>query len=229
MRHPSIQALFEYWNTLRGGRIAPRRTEIDPRPIADVLGDLFLLEGSSITFQFRLAGSRMTAALSRALTGKSYDDLWLPSARASARAALTIAAEETDPVLIGIRAYEPEPETENAATPSEPVVLRPRWPNFRPVQDVEERRGTVLSAGEMLLLPLQAHDGIRILGALALFDTPFTTKEGPRPLDASGLRILSRAALTHTGMGLVAGELARQVSERRRHLTVIEGTNTRDS
>ena len=133
-------------------------------------------------------------------------------------------------MLIGIRAYEPEPEPDNVvAAPSESVVLRPRWPNLRPVQDAEERRGTVLSAGEMLLLPLQAHDGIRILGALALFDAPFTTKEGPRPLDASGMRILSRAALTHAGIGLVAGELARQVSERRGHLTVIEGTNTRDS
>ncbi|MBE0702443.1 MAG: PAS domain-containing protein, partial [Afipia sp.] len=39
----SIQ-LFQYWNRLRNGRPAPKRTEIEPSDIKSLLADTFILE-----------------------------------------------------------------------------------------------------------------------------------------------------------------------------------------
>lgn len=236
MRHPSIKALYEYWHGLRGNRIAPTRAELDPKQIAQELGDIFLLEGAAENFSFRLAGSRMVASLGQALTGKSFDAIWLANARASARKALTSASEEGEPVLIGIRAYEPLPSENPLDRPQKrpPMEasqwLQPRWPNLRAADGApqQERRGTLISAGEMLLLPLrhQERAGARVLGAMALFELPILPSAAPNPLDVSGVRILSRTAMRHAGTGLIPGNLAENVITRRRHLTVIKGSDT---
>ena len=36
--------LFQYWNRLRNGRPAPKRTEIEPADIKSLLADTFILE-----------------------------------------------------------------------------------------------------------------------------------------------------------------------------------------
>jgi len=57
MRHPTSQALYAYWNEMRGERIAPQRLEIQPARIGAVLPDTFILERcDSRTFRYRLAG-----------------------------------------------------------------------------------------------------------------------------------------------------------------------------
>lgn len=236
MRHASIKALYEYWNGLRGSRLAPTRAELEPRRIAQELGDIFLLEGSAENFSFRLAGSRMVASLGQTLTGRSFDAIWLANARASARKALASASEEAEPVLIGIRAYEPVPVDNPLDHPRKPSPmeasqwLQPRWPNLRVADGTvqQERRGPLIGAGEMLLLPLRHQDrtGARVLGAMALFELPMIPATAPNPLDVSGVRILSRTALRHAGTGLIPGNLAENVITRRGHLTVIKGSNT---
>jgi len=69
--------LFQYWDRLREGRSAPRRTEIEPADIKTMLADTFILErdarGASI---FRLAGTRLCAAFGRELKGYSFSALW---------------------------------------------------------------------------------------------------------------------------------------------------------
>ena len=235
MRHPSIKALYEYWNGLRGSRLAPTRAELDPKQIAQELGDIFLLEGSAEDFSFRLAGSRMVASLGQALTGKSFDTIWLANARTSARRALASASEEGEPVLVGIRAYEPMQANNPPDRPRKPSPvevsqwLQPRWPNLRVADSTnqQERRGTLISAGEMLLLPLrhQERAGARVLGALALFELPILPATAPNPLDVSGVRILSRTAMRHAGTGLITGNVSENVITRRGHLTVIKGSD----
>ncbi len=78
MRHPGSQKLFEYWNTLRGSRAAPERSEIEPSDIRSVLGDTFILEVSQHfrTVSFRLAGTRLCAAYGRELKGLGFMALW---------------------------------------------------------------------------------------------------------------------------------------------------------
>ena len=69
--------LFHYWNRLRDGRPAPKRSEIEPADIKSLLADTFILEkdtrGEAV---FRLAGTRLCATYGRELKGFSFPSLW---------------------------------------------------------------------------------------------------------------------------------------------------------
>src|SRR5262245_39961282 len=69
--------LFQYWNRLRAGRPAPKRTEIEPADIKSLLADTFILEkdarGEAV---FRLAGTRLCATYGRELKGFAFASLW---------------------------------------------------------------------------------------------------------------------------------------------------------
>lgn len=231
MRHRSIQALYDYWNTVRGNRPAPARTEIDPRGVATALGDIFLLDGPAADFRFRLAGSRVVAAVGQTLTGRRFDEIWLEAAREAARHALACPADEGEPILVGIRAFEP-PDPHDAPRRSDTTAApRLHWPNLRLPGSLPrtERRGALVGAGEMILLPLthQNRVGARILGALALFDPPAMPATRPQGLDISGTRVLGRAARPQAGTGLLPGEIADAVIGRHGHLVVIRGDGGR--
>ncbi|TIP26668.1 MAG: PAS domain-containing protein [Mesorhizobium sp.] len=69
--------LFHYWNRLRDGRPAPKRSEVEPADIKSLLADTFILEkdtrGEAV---FRLAGTRLCAVYGRELKGFSFPSLW---------------------------------------------------------------------------------------------------------------------------------------------------------
>lgn len=69
--------LFQYWNRLRDGRPAPKRSEVEPADIKSLLADTFILErdtrGQAV---FRLAGTRLCAYYGRELKGFSFPSLW---------------------------------------------------------------------------------------------------------------------------------------------------------
>lgn len=72
----SIQ-LFHYWDRLRNGRRAPKRTEIEPSDIKSLLADTFILEEDGRKEAvFRLAGTRLCATYGRELKGFSFPSLW---------------------------------------------------------------------------------------------------------------------------------------------------------
>lgn len=77
MKQEGSIALFQYWNRLRDGRPAPRRTEIEPADIKSLLADTFILEqdarGEAI---FRLAGTRLCATYGRELKGYAFPLIW---------------------------------------------------------------------------------------------------------------------------------------------------------
>jgi hypothetical protein len=63
MKETVSQALYSYWNNLRGDRLAPKRFEIEPSSIAGNLPDTFILERiAPSTLRFRLAGTRICEA-----------------------------------------------------------------------------------------------------------------------------------------------------------------------
>lgn len=79
MRQKGSLELFQYWNRLRDGRSAPRRTEIEPADIKGLLADTFILERDSRgEAVFRLAGTRLCATFGRELKGFSFPSLWRP-------------------------------------------------------------------------------------------------------------------------------------------------------
>ena len=77
MKQDGSIALFHYWNRLRKGRPAPKRTEIEPADIKTLLTDTFILERDSRgEAVFRLAGTRLCAIYGRELKGFSFPSLW---------------------------------------------------------------------------------------------------------------------------------------------------------
>lgn len=77
MKQAASITLFQYWNRLRDGRPAPRRSEIEPADIRTLLSDTFILErdmgGEAV---FRLAGTRLCGLHGRELKGFSFRSLW---------------------------------------------------------------------------------------------------------------------------------------------------------
>ena len=78
MRQQGSIDLFQYWDRLRDGRPAPKRTEIEPSDIKTLLADTFILEQDSRgAAVFRLAGTRLCAIFGRELKGFAFASLWL--------------------------------------------------------------------------------------------------------------------------------------------------------
>lgn len=77
MKHTTTQGLYQYWNTVRGSRLAPRRFEIEPSQITPFLAETMILEQPlSRDCRVRLAGTRVTEMLGRNLRGQTFYDLW---------------------------------------------------------------------------------------------------------------------------------------------------------
>jgi hypothetical protein len=77
MRETVSQALFAYWNELRGNRLAPKRFEIEPSCISGYLPDTFILERiADEKVRFRLAGSRISEAFGIEFRGANLFDLF---------------------------------------------------------------------------------------------------------------------------------------------------------
>ena len=65
-----IMDLLRYWETLRAGRLAPARSEIDPREIKSALKYTFILEFDPVGgIRFRLAGEKICALMGMDLRG----------------------------------------------------------------------------------------------------------------------------------------------------------------
>lgn len=79
-----LQKLFEYWNVVRAGRLAPRRLEIEPASLAPILADTFMLErGDGDTYPFRLAGTRLCEIFGAELRGADFLDGWSAADKAT--------------------------------------------------------------------------------------------------------------------------------------------------
>lgn len=77
MQQATSKRLFQYWDRVRGRRRAPRRFEIEPSQIADLLPETFIGEmRKQNRFQFRLAGTRICHHLGNELRGKDIAGLW---------------------------------------------------------------------------------------------------------------------------------------------------------
>jgi len=77
MRHKTTQALYTYWNALRGARLAPRRFEIEPGSIGELLPDTFILERhDAATFPYRLAGTRLCERFKTEFRGHNFLAGW---------------------------------------------------------------------------------------------------------------------------------------------------------
>lgn len=111
MQHQTSNQLFTYWNNVRNGRFAPNRFEIEPSQIADILPDVFILEcPDNVTFRFRLAGTRICAAMGHEMRGVNLLDYWTPSEREAVQNLLHNVAQDGAGAVIEFQCHNAKKE-----------------------------------------------------------------------------------------------------------------------
>lgn len=75
---PILGRALAYWDRRRGGRAMPRRADIDPVDIPQLLPNLQLIEVSDggRRFRYRLVGTALVTAFGAEYTGKFLDELF---------------------------------------------------------------------------------------------------------------------------------------------------------
>ena len=87
MQHPTTQALYAYWNEVRGERIAPRRFDIEPSQLGTMLAETFILEcDGTVPPMFRLAGTKICESFGREFRGTTFTDMFGDQHRAGVEA-----------------------------------------------------------------------------------------------------------------------------------------------
>lgn len=82
MRFSCISDVRAYWEALRDGRVAPYRSELDPRGIERALEYAFVLERiAPRVARFRLAGMHLTDLMGMEVRGMPFTALFAPEAR----------------------------------------------------------------------------------------------------------------------------------------------------
>ncbi len=104
MKLYSSKYLYEYWNDLRGNRMAPMRKELDPTMLKDVLPNLFLLDrkGPS-SYDFRLAGTKTCNIFGKELRDENFLDLWSDNDRESFISLLDTLSEQGAVIVCGLK------------------------------------------------------------------------------------------------------------------------------
>lgn len=101
MFHANTQTVIEDWNTRRGARSAPERTDISPAAFRHLLPQLFILGRDETGAEpFRLAGGLLVDLHARDLRGVCFFSLWSPADRAAVREALETARRSLAPVVL---------------------------------------------------------------------------------------------------------------------------------
>ena len=82
MNDPILDSLKQYWEKLRAGRLAPYRSEIDPRQFEHALENMFILEIlADHSVRVRLAGMRLCELMGMEVRGMSPQAFMMPEDR----------------------------------------------------------------------------------------------------------------------------------------------------
>lgn len=77
MQQKTSKLLYEYWDGVRKGRLAPDRFEIEPSRISGLLPETFIIECSELrSYTIRLAGTRICTQIGYELRGTDILDHW---------------------------------------------------------------------------------------------------------------------------------------------------------
>jgi hypothetical protein len=105
MKHPSSREFFAYWDERRAGESAPDRSDIEPGPVRDLLGDIFVLSyDPDRGHPCRVAGTRVCALLGRDLKGQGFPALFAQDCRREIEDLIGIVAEELLAIVAGVSA-----------------------------------------------------------------------------------------------------------------------------
>ena len=105
MKHPSSREFFAYWDDRRGSERAPDRSDIEPEPLRELLGDIFVLSyDPDRGHPFRVAGTRVCALFGHDLKGQGFPALFTQNCRREIEDLIGIVAEELLAVVAGVTA-----------------------------------------------------------------------------------------------------------------------------
>ena len=105
MKHQSSKEFFAYWEDKRGYARAPERGDLEPGPVRELLGDIFVLScDQRAGFPFRVAGTRVCALLGRDLKGQAFPMLFAPDSRRDVEEIITVVSEELLVAVAGVNA-----------------------------------------------------------------------------------------------------------------------------
>jgi hypothetical protein len=92
---PTTQTLFDYWNDVRAGRLAPDRLEIEPSRIAAILSETFMLQRADPgNYRYRLAGTRLCELFGAELRGRNFLEFWRKEDGVMLRRCLSAVCEQ---------------------------------------------------------------------------------------------------------------------------------------
>lgn len=121
MKQSTTKTLYGYWDATRGNRMAPRRFEIEPARIADILSDTLILERNDDTaFRFRLAGTRICDTFGQELRGSSFTEGWSADDRSTLQRHLGVISRQA-----GVGVFQFEAETAEGRTARFEILLLP--------------------------------------------------------------------------------------------------------
>jgi hypothetical protein len=202
MKHATSRELFDYWNRVRDGAPAARRSDIEPSDIRVILADTFILQcADRERYPIRLAGTRMCSAFGREMRGDDFRGLWKPSDRDAVAALGTAISVDGAAAVITA-----EGRTERGRALGAEVLMLPlrhNGPNFD-----------------------------RILGSFAAADRPYWYGNEPlTALSIVSLRLIWPDEAPHFLRRTTDRppplnypvEIARSPSRRHGHLTVFDG------
>jgi hypothetical protein len=105
MKQSGTRKLFNYWDKLRGERMAPEREDIDPAAIRGLLRDTFILEvDRGRTLPVRVAGARMSSLFLRELKAVPFSELFREEDRDSIRAIVESVIDDPTAAVVGLQA-----------------------------------------------------------------------------------------------------------------------------
>ena len=105
MRQAATLELYSYWNFLRGARLSPERSEIDPVAIRHILADTMILEvDDERQFPVRISGTRLNALFLDEQKGNSFVGLFAPEERQAVSTMILAVLDEARPVVAGLTA-----------------------------------------------------------------------------------------------------------------------------
>ena len=178
--------MFAYWDTLRGTRAAPERSDIEPGAIRSCLANTFVLACDvEQGHPFRIAGTSICALFGAELTRTPFDRHWAAEQRQDIRDLVRTVTEDMDGVVAGVTGRNEAAETVEL----EMILL--------PLARGDSGAGRVLGALTALASPYWL--GTRPVQSLHLGDMRFMAASGEgkgtvgrsAPLRGRGLHVLS--------------------------------------
>ncbi len=99
-RDKVLSALLDYWRSKLAGRAMPRRADIEPTEIPQLLPHLQLVDRVDGRFRYRLAGTAIVAAYGSELTRRFVDEIIPPPRCAVAEAHYNTVYETKRPIFV---------------------------------------------------------------------------------------------------------------------------------